>query len=194
MNVPRTDQAMVMLPDGTVLVAGEQFYDPSSAEIYEPATGTFSPTGSMPVGGYGQRGAVLPDGTVLLAGDGTSSIYHPNQLIPAPGLFTLTGTESGQGAIWNALTGQAASSQTPATAGDVLSMYTTSLIEGGVMPPRVILGGVLAPVLFFGDAPGYPGYFQVNFQVPGGVAAGSTVPVCLTYFGRSSNPVSIAVH
>ena len=125
-------------------------------------------------------------------GWGDSSIYHRDKLVPAPALFSIAG--GAQGAIWNSSSGQPASPQTPAAAGDILSMYTTSLIEGGVMPPRVILGGVLAPVLFFGDAPGYPGYFQVNFQVPGGVAAGSTVPVCLTYFGRSSNPVSIAVH
>ena len=72
-------------------------------------------------------------------------------------------------------------------------MYTTSLIEGGVVPPYVSLGGLLAKVLFFGDAPGYPGYFQVNFQVPSGVAAGDSVPVRLIYFGRSSNAVTIGV-
>jgi uncharacterized protein (TIGR03437 family) len=73
-------------------------------------------------------------------------------------------------------------------------MYTTSLIEGAVIPPQVSVGGQLAEILYFGDAPGYPGYFQINFQVPSGITPGSSVPVGLTYLGRSSNPVSIAVH
>jgi hypothetical protein len=33
----------------------------------------------------------------------------------------------------------------------------------------------------------------VNFQVPTGVVAGSSVPVGLTYLGRWSNQVGIAV-
>ncbi len=62
------------------------------------------------------------------------------------------------------------------------------------MPPQVSVGGLLAKVLFFGDAPGYPGYFQVNFQVPSGVTTGDAVPVRLMYFGTSSNATTIAVH
>jgi hypothetical protein len=42
---------------------------------------------------------------------------------------------TGQDAIWHADTGKIAPFAKAATAGDVLSMYTTSLFEGGVIPP-----------------------------------------------------------
>ena len=55
------------------------------------------------------------------------------------------------------------------------------------------MGGKAAKIFYFGDAPGYPGYFQINFQVPAGATPGPSVPVALTYLGRSSNAVSISV-
>jgi uncharacterized protein (TIGR03437 family) len=73
-------------------------------------------------------------------------------------------------------------------------MYTTSLFEGGLIPPQVAIGGTLAEILYFGDAPGFPGYNQVNFRVPGGVVPGPAVSVRLTYIGRSSNTLTIGLH
>jgi uncharacterized protein (TIGR03437 family) len=72
-------------------------------------------------------------------------------------------------------------------------MYTNNLIEGGVIPPQVVIGGHLAEVLYFGDAPGYPGYNQVNFRVPSGVSPGPAVAVWLSYLGRYSNTVTVGV-
>jgi uncharacterized protein (TIGR03437 family) len=145
---------------------------------------------------------LLNNGQVLVAGGvpqdpyvttSSAELYQPATVLPIPALFSLAGNGQGQGAIWNSTTGQIASSHNPAAGGELLSMYTTSLIEGGAIPPQVAVGGQLAEILYFGDAPGYPRYFQINFQVPAGVRPGSSVPVVLTYLGRSSNAVSVSV-
>ena len=147
----------------------------------------------------GQTATLLTDGSVLVAGGqdaggnspgATAEIYSPPMLVPAPVLFTFSG--DGQGAIWHSATGQVASATNPAVAGEALSMYTTSLVDGGVIPPQVSIGGRLAEILYFG-ASSYPGYNQVNFLVPGGVPPGSAVPVRLIYIGRSSNAVTVGV-
>ncbi len=201
---PHEFSSATLIPDGTVLIIGGQAPggngDPG-AELYTPTTGTFAPTASMSSGRHSHTATLLPDGTVLVVGgynvwpSSTSSaeLYHPAALVSGPLLFSPSGDGQGQGAIWHADTGRAASSDDPATAGDVLAMYTTSLVESGVIPTQVAVGGRLAEILYFGDAPGYPGYFQVNFRVPSGVAPGSAVPVRLTYLDRPSNAVTINV-
>jgi len=217
----REQHAVTLLPDGTVLfvgghclcvpVPGGGFDNLNSAEVYDPVMGTFSSTGSMMTGRDLLGATLLSSGKVLITGGNEyypfsaagrdplhptvsmAELYTPAVLVPAPALFSLSGDGQGQGAIWNGVTGLIVSPTNPASAGDVLSMYTTSLVEGGMIPPRVAVGGNLADILYFGDAPGYPGYFQINFRAPNGVVSGSAVPVRLTYLDRSSNAVTIGV-
>jgi hypothetical protein len=205
MTMPRYYHTATPLGDRTVLVAGggSRGYLPeiasASAELHDPATGTFSRTGDMNADRFSHTATLLLDGTVLIAGGrgpdagllASAELYRPLVPVPAPVLFSLSADGKGQGAIWHAATGQVASADNPAVAGEVLSLYTTSLVDGGVVPPQVAVGGRLAEILFFGHSPAYPGYYQVNFRLPSSVASGSAVPVRLIYFNRPSNQVTI---
>jgi hypothetical protein len=82
----RVDHIASLLPDGTVLVAGGDSYpntglEETPAEVYDPATGTWSATG----GGYGpnhdQRAVLLSSGKVFVTGGsglgGPTQLYDP---------------------------------------------------------------------------------------------------------------------
>jgi WD40 repeat protein len=214
---PREDHTATLLPDGTVLMAGglSQHCDgnscffsgsESSMELYDPAKGTFSFAGYMLYPRVSHTATLLNTGDVLIAGGDAwggfdlnygslaqVELYHPAFVSSPPALFSAAGGAPGQGAVWHATTGQLASSQTPAVAGEILSMYVSGLAEGGAIPPQVAVGGRLAEILYFGDAPGYPGYYQVNFSLSSGLTPGPGVPVRLNYLSRTSNEITIAV-
>jgi uncharacterized protein (TIGR03437 family) len=123
----------------------------------------------------------------------SAEIYRPAVLAPAPVLLSLSQDGQRQGAILHAGTPRIASSTDPATAGEVLEIYCTGLVDGSAIPPQIAVGGRVAEILFFGEAPGLPGLNQVNIRMPSGVAPGSAVPVHLIYLGRASNQVTIGV-
>jgi hypothetical protein len=207
MTVSRADDPATLLSDGTILIAGsngDAGVTLASAELYDPVTGTFTRTGDMTADRGLHTATLLNNGKVLIAGGihnvgytwpplSSADLYTPASVIPAPVLFSLSGDPGGQGAIWHSTTGEIASAGNPAVAGEALSMYTNNLMDGAVIPPQVIVGGRLAEILYFGAAPDYPGYYQVNFRVPTGVAPAAAVPVGLNYIGRASNAVTIGV-
>ena len=80
MTVPRAGQTITMLRDGRVLLTGGVQNvgfrsELSSAEIYDPAAGTFSATGSMSVPREGHTATMLRDGSVLVAGGSDNGIH-----------------------------------------------------------------------------------------------------------------------
>jgi hypothetical protein len=75
MTTARWDPTAALLPDGRVLIAGgsvrassDSWKPTASAELYDPKTGRFSPTGSMTTARVGQTATLLPSGQVLIAG------------------------------------------------------------------------------------------------------------------------------
>jgi hypothetical protein len=92
MHSGRENATVTRLPDGRVLVAGGDVGDQyslgplASAEIYDPASGTYTSTDSMNTPRTWACGALLDDGRVLVVGGvsvnnestGTAEIYDPS--------------------------------------------------------------------------------------------------------------------
>ena len=97
MSTPRVDAVAAPLPNGMVLIAGGENNSSSglsSAELFDPATGTFSSAGlgAMTVARAGAVAAPLPNGRVLIAGGenaGTGNSSSSAELFdPATGTFS----------------------------------------------------------------------------------------------------------
>ncbi|HXJ74784.1 MAG TPA: kelch repeat-containing protein, partial [Candidatus Dormibacteraeota bacterium] len=99
MTTNRSHHTATLLPNGKVLVAGgARSYNSfsnalSSAEIYDPNTGTWRPTASM-IGAHSSHGAILlPNGKVLVAGGiGSSNVVTSNAELYDPATETWTST------------------------------------------------------------------------------------------------------
>ena len=100
MTAVRFDHAAALLPDGHVLIVGgleRNGLMQSSAEIFDPIAGRFSPAARMQSQhGWGVVAVTLPDGRVLIAGGSTgcdSPCYTASAELydPAAQRFVLTG-------------------------------------------------------------------------------------------------------
>jgi uncharacterized protein (TIGR03437 family) len=141
-----------------------------------------------------------------------SLVSLPEQLVVAqanPGVFTVNEQGSGQGVIFKSDGVTLAQPGSPANPGETVVIYCTGLgavspaVPDGTPPPSsplsntvnpvtVTIGGQNAAVSFSGLTPGYPGLYQINAVVPGGISGGA-VPLVVAVAGQASPPVTLAV-
>jgi uncharacterized protein (TIGR03437 family) len=127
-----------------------------------------------------------------------------------PAIFATNQQGTGQGAIVNGVTFELADATHPVHAGDVISIYCTGLgavspavpegalaslttLSSTVAPVSVSIGGSPAKVDFAGLAPGFAGLYQVNAEVPAGIAQGDQVAVVIGIAGQVSPALTISV-
>ncbi len=129
----------------------------------------------------------------------------------SPGIFTGVdkSTSSVIAAALHGVTGLPITSTSPAAAGEIISLFTTGLgavyptVASGAAalasplslvtsPVSATIAGQSAAVSFAGLAPNFVGLYQVNVQIPAGVA-GASVPVVVSVSGSSSNTATLPV-
>jgi Bacterial Ig-like domain (group 3)/Bacterial Ig-like domain (group 2) len=102
LNTPLWDHSATLLNDGTVLIAGGDNIQPSytspivGTEIYNPAAGTFTPTGNLNIARENHTATLLASGKVLIAaGSGSQANLASAEIYdPVAKVFTLTGNLS----------------------------------------------------------------------------------------------------
>lgn len=125
MNVARTGHTMTLLTNGQVLVAGGEANSSATstqarAELFNPATGAWTTTGSMHTARYLHAAALLSNGQVLVAG-GLTPVGTNGDVtaVASAELFNpVTGTWSTTGSLNN---GRRAHTATLLTNGQVLA-------------------------------------------------------------------------
>jgi uncharacterized protein (TIGR03437 family) len=106
-----------------------------------------------------------------------------------PGIYTLGPAGTGRIKAVNQ-DGSMNSDVSPATKGTVIIIYASGLgtvsptLTEGAVPPATplstvthtlsaVIGGISAPVLYAGAAPGFPGLYQINLRIPTDAPSGS---------------------
>jgi len=134
---------------------------------------------------------LFPSGTATLQVNNNGSLSSPitlNTTTAAPGIYTNGPLGTGSVSAINP-DGSINSIVSPAARGSYIIAYASGLgtvnpsLTAGAVPPAnplsyvsgtvtAVIGGMPAPVLFAGAAPGYPGLYQLNISVPATVGLG----------------------
>jgi hypothetical protein len=136
MSTPRYAHTATLLPSGKVLIAGGFDSPPdldcfdgepalSSAELFDPLSNTFQPTGSMLLGRGGHTSTLLPNGKVLISGGGDNG----------GGPLPFYGTASKSAELYDPSTGKFISA---GNMGEARLGHTATLLPNGKV---LIVGG-----------------------------------------------------
>jgi uncharacterized protein (TIGR03437 family) len=141
---------------------------------------------------------------IVNSGAASSTVLLP--IIPSqPAVFSYNAGGEVFGAILHS-NFQLADTAHPAKAGETVLIYCTGLSyvkplpkdgvaatgEPTIATPVVTIGGANAPVSFSGLAPGYVGLYQINAEIPSGLAA-KNQPVTISILGSTSKSVLLPV-
>jgi uncharacterized protein (TIGR03437 family) len=126
---------------------------------------------------------------IVTSNNTASSPLTLNVVAAVPGIYTHG--SGGSGAV-QAINQSGATNGTsaPAPKGSYITIWASGLgnvsptVTAGAVPPNsplsttvnpvtAVIGGISAPVSFAGLAPGYPGLYQLNIQVPANAPSGS---------------------
>jgi uncharacterized protein (TIGR03437 family) len=180
-----------------------QFGDATEAPLFFASTGQVNFQVPWELAGQTQT-------TIAAAFNGQIGAAQTLSLAPfAPGIFSMSSQGNGQGAILDA-SYHLVDSSNPAAAGSTVLIFCTGLgavtnqpptgspagdtpLSETAITPTVTIGGAPAQVTFSGLAPGYVGLYQVNVQVPAGLAATNAAPVAISGAGAASNTVTMAL-
>ena len=172
---PRREMSAVVLGDGRVLIVGGYAktccpYPTDAADLYDPSSGRFEPTGSLRIARVGASVSQLSDGRVLITGGDTWDGESHNMKVPvesstdgaeiydpATGTFELTGTMT-----------------------EARSGHTATLLEDG----RVLLAGGFATGGRGTGGMGRSGPARSGLSIPRN-SSNSTGPTCTR---RSPSP------
>jgi uncharacterized protein (TIGR03437 family) len=151
----------------------------------------------------------------VMVSTAASNTTNPAVQTTSPGLFSQGRVGDGNLASWAIVKAvdqsyRLITSQNPAVKGSIVTVYATGLgptepsLPAGQVPPNTPLyatktpttasiGGMVAPVLFAGLAPGLPGVYQLNIQVPEEVNSGYQVILIWNGGGVSQDGLSIPI-
>ena len=196
-------QIYATLPGATTAIANSAPFPTSLGGVSATFNGTPAPISAVvPTGAYPLLNAQVPF-EVLTSGSSTTAnvvvtvngVPSAPQQIPiissAPGIFTTSENGQGQAILVNLANLQIATPSNPIPRGGAAFFYATGLgalqptvPDGAASPaspavatPIVLVGGITVPVLFAGQAPGYPGVNQINIIIPETAPTGDAVPL-----------------
>ena len=146
---------------------------------------------------------------VVRSGDADSNPVTVPVAATTPSVFSLNQSGSGLGAVLH-LDGSPVTASRPAAGNEAVSIYLTGMgvvdppvpdgTAGGANPfsnslsrPTVLIGGAKATLLYSGLAPGFPGLYQINIQLPGILPGSGTLPLAIQTENAVHDQVDIAV-